>query len=116
MFISIRNFLFFAFTDRYLGDQRGAYNQFLSFTLKIGEDGPQATLEDVILEGAGLSISLPIFGQGNALPSTFNQNYKFRLHEHSAYGWNPRLSAYDFISILSSLTALKIKVTYTPEG
>lgn len=104
------------YSAKYLGDQRAAYNQFLNFSLKIGEDGPQATLEDIVLEGAGLSISLPIFGQGNPLPTTFIQSYRFRLHEHSAYGWNPRLTPHDFISILSDLTAIKIKGTYTPEG
>ncbi|GIY97709.1 laminin subunit gamma-1, partial [Caerostris extrusa] len=108
--------VYFIAPARYLGDQRTAYNQFLSFTLRIGEEGPQATLEDIVLEGNGLSVSLPIFGQGNPLPATFNQEYKFRLHEHSAYGWNPRLTPRDFISILSNLTALKIKATYTPEG
>ncbi|GFY79495.1 laminin subunit gamma-1 [Trichonephila inaurata madagascariensis] len=108
--------VYFIAPARYLGDQRAAYNQFLSFTLRIAEEGPQATLEDIVVEGNGKSISLPIFGQGNPLPSTFNQEYKFRLHEHSAYGWNPRLTPRDYISILSNLTALKIKATYTPEG
>ncbi|XP_035213490.1 laminin subunit gamma-1-like [Stegodyphus dumicola] len=108
--------VYFIAPVRYLGDQRTAYNQFLSFTLKISEDGPQATLEDIVLEGSGLSISLPIFGQGNPLPTTFNQEYKFRIHEHSVYGWNPRLTAHDFLTILSDLTAIKIKGTYTYGG
>ncbi|KAF8777898.1 Laminin subunit gamma-1 like protein [Argiope bruennichi] len=108
--------VYFIAPAKYLGDQRAAYNQFLTFTLRIEEEGPQATLEDIVLEGNGLSISLPIFGQGNPLPTTFNQEYKFRLHEHSAYGWNPRLTPRDYISILSNLTAIKIKATYTPEG
>lgn len=42
--------------------------------------------------------------------------YKFRLHEHSNYGWQPRLSAQSFISILTNLTAIKIRGTYAPEG
>lgn len=57
-------------SDRFLGDQRASYNHKLSFYLRIGELGPQATTEDVILEGAGLAISAPIFAQGNSLPST----------------------------------------------
>lgn len=32
--------------------------------------GPRATFEDISLEGAGMTISQPIFGQGNPLPST----------------------------------------------
>ena len=45
-----------------------------------------------------------------------DQEYKFRLHEHSEYGWSPRLRARDFISLLSNLTAVKIRATYTTEG
>ncbi len=55
--------------DRFLGDQRGSYNQELNFTLRIGEHSPKPSADDVILEGAGLRVSRPIFGQRNALPS-----------------------------------------------
>lgn len=65
------------FSDRFLGDQRASYNHELSFYLRIGELGPQATTEDVILEGAGLAISAPIFAQGNSLPSTQVSNWVF---------------------------------------
>jgi coxsackievirus/adenovirus receptor len=102
--------------DKYLKDQKASYNQFLSFSLRIGEEGPRATVEDIVFEGAGLVISQPIFGQGNPLPSTRTQEYKFRLHEDARYGWAPRLGTKDFISILSNLTALKIRATYTPSG
>lgn len=108
--------VYFAAPDKYLGDQRASYSQFLSFSLRISDDGPRATVEDIVLEGAGLVISQPIFGQGNPLPNTRAQNYKFRLHEDVKYGWAPRLSTKDFISVLSNLTALKIRVTYTPSG
>lgn len=57
------------FSDKFLGDQRTSYNQDLSFKLRIGENGPSPTIQDVILEGAGLSISQAIFGQGNKLPT-----------------------------------------------
>lgn len=108
--------VYFSAPARFLGDQRSSYNQFLSFVLRIGEEGPQVTVEDIVLEGSGLSISTPIFGQGNPLPSIFNQHFKFRLHEHTEYGWNPRLSALDFMSLLSNVTAIKIKANYVPGG
>ena len=41
------------------------------------------------------------------------QEYKFRLHENPDYGWQPRLSARDFISVLANLTAIKVRGTYT---
>ncbi|CAM1303920.1 LAMC3 (predicted), partial [Pycnogonum litorale] len=108
--------IYFSAPERYLKDQRASYNQDLSFTFRIGEGGPRATVEDLVLEGAGLSVSQPVFGQGNPMPTYINQNYVFKLNEDSKYGWNPRLSARDFISILTNLTAVKIKSTYAPQG
>lgn len=96
--------------------QRGSYNQELNFTLRIGEHSPKPSADDVILEGAGLRVSRPIFGQRNALPSIQNQDYSFRLHEHPDFGWNPRLPSRDFMSILSNLTAIKIRGTFTSRG
>lgn len=42
-----------------------------------------------------------------------SQEYKFHLHE---YGWQPRLSARAFMSILTNLTAIRIRGTFTPGG
>ncbi|XP_046998702.1 laminin subunit gamma-1 isoform X2 [Schistocerca americana] len=111
-----RDPVYFVAPDRFLGDQRASYNQLLSFNLRIGESGPGATVEDVVIEGAGLTITQAIFGQRNPLPSVEAQEYKFRLHEHPQYGWQPRLSSRDFISVLANLTAIYIRGTYTPEG
>lgn len=113
---SHRETVYFVAPSHFLEDQRGSYNQHLTFTFRINQEGPRATIEDIKLEGAGLSISQPIFGQGNQLPTTVDQEYKFRLHEHPNYGWEPRLIARDFISILANLTAIKIRATYTPGG
>ncbi|KAJ3663785.1 hypothetical protein Zmor_008012 [Zophobas morio] len=44
------------------------------------------------------------------------QDYSFRLHEHPNYGWQPRLSARAFMSILTNLTSIKIRATYSPRG
>ncbi|KAL1415178.1 hypothetical protein MTO96_029694 [Rhipicephalus appendiculatus] len=108
--------VYFLAPDRYLGDQRASYNQNLTFTLRIGEDGPQSSVEDIVLEGTHGSVSQHIFGQGNGLPSIRNQEYRFRLHEDPRYGWNPTLSSREFISILSNLTAIRIRATYVPRG
>ncbi|KAH0945533.1 hypothetical protein HN011_010340 [Eciton burchellii] len=112
-----RDNVYFLAPDRFLGDQRASYNQDLSFTLRIGETGPAPTARDVILEGGnGEQITQPIFGQNNRLPTVTPQEYRFRLHEHSEYGWQPRLSSRAFMSILSNLTAIKIRGTYTHQG
>ena len=55
--------------DRFLGDQRASYNQELKFQLRIGGPQAQASTEDIILEGAGLMVSAPIFAQNNPLPN-----------------------------------------------
>lgn len=44
------------------------------------------------------------------------QEHRFKLHEHANYGWQPRLSSRAFMSILSNLTAIKIRGTYTHQG
>lgn len=62
--------IYFMAPQKFLGDQRASYNQDLEFKLRIGETGAAPTVEDVVLQGAGLSISQPIFGQNNPLPST----------------------------------------------
>ncbi|EFN65099.1 Laminin subunit gamma-1 [Camponotus floridanus] len=112
-----RDNVYFLAPDRFLGDQRASYNQDLSFILRIGETGPAPTARDVILEGGnGEQITQPIFGQGNRLPTVTPQEYHFRLHEDSSYGWQPRLSSRAFMSILSNLTAIKIRGTYTHQG
>ncbi|GFG33810.1 hypothetical protein Cfor_03510 [Coptotermes formosanus] len=111
-----REAVYFVAPDRFLGDQRASYNQDLTFKLRIGENGPSPTVEDIVLEGSGLSITQAIFGQRNPLPSTVTHEYKFRLHEHPQYGWQPRLSARDFMSVLANLTAVHIRATYTPQG
>lgn len=110
------NPVYFIAPDLFLGDQRASYNQDLTFKLRIGETGPVASIEDVVLEGADRSITQAIFGQGNRLPSVQTQEYKFRLHESSQYGWQPRLSSRDFMSILANLTAIRIRGTYTLKG
>lgn len=108
--------VYFVAPARYLGQQRASYNQKLKFSLKIGENGPMVTATDIILEGSGGYVTNTIFAQQNPIPTIQKQVYEFRLHEHPDYGWQPRLSAREFMSLLSNLTAIKIRGTYTPNG
>lgn len=82
--------------------------------MRIGEHSPKSSADDIILEGAGLRVSRPIFDRRNPLPSIQNQEFTFRLHPD--VGWNPPLTERDFMSILSNLTAIKIRGTYTTRG
>ncbi|XP_059472124.1 laminin subunit gamma-1 isoform X2 [Neocloeon triangulifer] len=108
--------VYFIAPDRFLGDMRASYNRDLSFKLRIGSEGPSSSVEDIILEGDGEKVVQTIFGQGNDLPKTSIREYTFRLHEDSEYGWQPRLSAREYMRILSNLTAIKIRGTYTYDG
>ncbi|XP_050312344.1 laminin subunit gamma-1-like [Anthonomus grandis grandis] len=110
-------YVYFIAPDRFLGDQRASYNQLMEFTFRIGEANSKATTAtDIILEGNGKRITNIIFAQDNVAPSIVSHTYKFRLHEHPDFLWQPRLNSRDFISLLTNLTAIKIKGTYTPRG
>ncbi|KAF6021666.1 LanB2 [Bugula neritina] len=105
--------IYFSAPDGYLGDQKYSYNQFLEFSLRMGDSSSaNPTAKDVILEGNGRQVYLPIFAQNNPIPQTELQIYKFRLNEHPFYQWTPTLSALEFQRLLSSLTAIKIRGTY----
>ncbi|XP_060520359.1 laminin subunit gamma-1-like [Cylas formicarius] len=108
--------VYFLAPERFLGDQRASYNQILEFVFRVGDTRPLPTATDIILEGNGASVTNTIFAQSNKIPSIQTQQYRFRLHEHPDFGWQPRLSSRNFISILTNLTAIKIKGTYAPQG
>ena len=103
-------------SDDYLGDQRFSYNQMLSFTYRAGTDNVRISREDIIIEGAGFRITAPIYNQGNPDPGTTEQRYEFLLHEHRENQWMPEMTSHQFIEMLSNLTAIKIRATYTHDG
>ena len=107
--------LFFT-AERYLGDQRFSYNQFLSFELQIGEETARPSVVDIIIEGSGQRIATHVFAQSNPVPGVTTQQFAFRLHEDPEYQWSPRLKAQEFISILANVTAIKIRAVYNPNG
>ncbi|XP_066148589.1 laminin subunit gamma-1-like [Euwallacea fornicatus] len=108
--------VYFLTPHRFLGDQRGSYNQLLEFSFRIGDNRLFQTAADIIIEGGGNRITNTIFGQSNLNPTIESQPYKFRLHEHPDFQWQPRLNSRDFISILTNLTAIKIRGTYSTKG
>lgn len=112
-----RDFVYFVAPDRFLGDQRASYNRLFKFKLQLnGQIGPNPSPLDVILEGAGTQISLPIFAQDNGIPDGNLREFVYRLHEHSNYSWQPSQSSRGFMSILSNLTAIKIRASYSSHG
>ena len=70
--------VYFVAPERYRGDQRFSYNQLLTFDLMIGEGAPQASVQDIVIEGSGQSIQLHIFAQvGSPSVMTRNSNLSF---------------------------------------
>ncbi|KAH1010863.1 hypothetical protein HUJ05_005101 [Dendroctonus ponderosae] len=108
--------VYFVAPDRFLGDQRSSYNQLLEFSLRIGDNRAMPAATDIILESNGNRITNTIFAQDNGSPTIQSRIFKFRLHEHPDFQWQPRLNSRDFISILTNLTAIKIRGTYCPKG
>lgn len=102
-----------------MGNQRSSYNQELSFKLRINDQNPSATPEDIIIVGGGAKtskISLSVTGQNNPLPSYEMQKYTFKLHENPEFGWTPSLSAKNFMAVLSNITAIRIRGSYVSGG
>ena len=77
--------------------------------------------EDIVLEGGdGATVAISVVAQGNPRPGQSFQSYQFRLHSHQSLGWRgrpgPELTAAKFMRILSNLTALRIRGTYSSPG
>ena len=68
------------------------------------------------VSGEELSITNFITAQSNPLPSERLQSYELVLHEDSSLGWRPQLSPLQFMSLLSNLTAIKIRGSYFTPG
>uniref|UniRef100_A0A182X6E3 LANB2 n=1 Tax=Anopheles quadriannulatus TaxID=34691 RepID=A0A182X6E3_ANOQN len=109
--------VYFLAPDRFLGDQRASYNRLFKFRLQlVGQPRVEVSPYDVVLQGGNSSISLPIFAQNQRMPSEESHEFAFRLHENPEYTWHPSNSGRGFMSILSNLTAVKIRAIYGDYG
>ncbi|VDP07330.1 unnamed protein product [Soboliphyme baturini] len=104
---------YFVASDKFVGNQRSSYDQHLIFKLKVTELNARASIRDVVIEGGnGQLISLPIFAQNNPVPANYEQTYTYRLHEDPRFQWTPSLSTMEFLTVLSNLSAIKIRGTF----
>ncbi|XP_060686295.1 laminin subunit gamma-1 [Hemiscyllium ocellatum] len=105
--------VYFIAPAKMLGNQLMSYGQNFSFTFYVDKRDTRLSAEDLVLEGAGLRVTVPLIAQGNQYPTESPQNYVFRLHEVTSYPWRPQLSSFEFQKLLHNLTAIKIRGTYS---
>ncbi|MEJ1270171.1 laminin gamma 1 [Cricetulus griseus] len=104
---------YFIAPAKFLGNQVLSYGQNLSFSFRVDRPDTRLSAEDLVLEGAGLRVSVPLIAQGNSYPSETAVKYIFRLHEATDYPWRPTLSPFEFQKLLNNLTSIKIRGTYS---
>uniref|UniRef100_K7G499 Laminin subunit gamma-1 n=1 Tax=Pelodiscus sinensis TaxID=13735 RepID=K7G499_PELSI len=105
--------IYFIAPGKFLGNQVVSYAQNLTFSFRVDRQDTRLSAEDLVLEGAGLRVSVPLIAQGNSYPSENTVKYAFRLHEATDYPWRPSLRAFEFQKLLHNLTSIKIRGTYS---
>lgn len=105
--------IYFIAPGKFLGNQGLSYGQNLTFSFRVERRDTRLSAEDLVLEGAGLRVSVPLIAQGNSYPSESSLKYVFRLHEATDYPWRPSVSPFEFQKMLQNLTAIKIRGTYS---
>lgn len=108
--------IYFFAPGKFLENQLLSYGQNLSFTFRVDRRESRLSAEDLVLEGAGLRVAVPLIAQGNSYPSETALSYVFRLHEATDYPWRPSLSPFEFQKLLQNLTAIKIRGTYSEKS
>ncbi|XP_057713602.1 laminin subunit gamma-1 [Corythoichthys intestinalis] len=108
--------MYFVAPDKFLGDQLLSFGQNLSLSFRVERRDTRLSAEDLVLEGAGLRVAVPLIAQGNAYPSEHKAHYVFRLHNSADYPWRPAVSHSDFQKLLHNLTAIKIRGTYSEKS
>ena len=63
---------------KFLGKQVLSYGQNFSFSFRVDRRDTRLSAEDLVLEGAGLRVSVPLIAQGNSYPSETTVKYVFR--------------------------------------
>uniref|UniRef100_A0A667ZDJ5 Laminin subunit gamma-1 n=1 Tax=Myripristis murdjan TaxID=586833 RepID=A0A667ZDJ5_9TELE len=66
-------------SEKFLGNQILSYSQNLSLSFRVDRRDTRLSAEDLVLEGGGLRVAVPLIAQGNAYPSETRQTYVFRI-------------------------------------
>ncbi|XP_066537754.1 laminin subunit gamma-2 [Hoplias malabaricus] len=101
---------------RFLRNQILSYGQPFSFSLRLDRGVRYPSTSDVVLEGAGLKVSASLGDLRTIIPCGKKITYTFRLDEQPGSKWKPQLSTIEFQTLLSNLTAIKIRATFGEDG
>ncbi|XP_022533612.2 laminin subunit gamma-1 [Astyanax mexicanus] len=105
--------MYFVAPAKFLGNHLLSYGQNLTLNFRVDRRDARLSAEDVMLEGAGLQVAVPLIAQGNSYPGEQMQTFVFRLHQTTDYPWRPVLTHGDFQKLLHNLTSIKIRGTYS---
>uniref|UniRef100_A0A672Q4G9 Laminin subunit gamma-1 n=1 Tax=Sinocyclocheilus grahami TaxID=75366 RepID=A0A672Q4G9_SINGR len=105
--------IYFVAPEKFLGDQLLSYGQNLTLNFRIQRHDARLSAEDVVLEGAGHRVAVPLIAQGNSYPGEDTQTFVFRLHDTTDYPWRPTMKHADFQKLLHNLTSVMIRGTYS---
>ncbi|KAG1934783.1 laminin subunit gamma-2 [Pimephales promelas] len=100
----------------YLGNKALSYSQTLTFSLRLDRGVRRPSISDVMLEGAGLKVSASLGDLRTVVPCGKKIAYTFKLDEQPGSKWKPQLSSTEFQTLLSNLTAIKIRGTFGENG
>uniref|UniRef100_A0A8C1ST21 Laminin subunit gamma-1-like n=1 Tax=Cyprinus carpio TaxID=7962 RepID=A0A8C1ST21_CYPCA len=105
--------IYFVAPEKFLGNQLLSYGQNLTLNFRIQRHDARLSAEDIVLEGAGHRVAVPLIAQGNSYPEEETQTFVFRLHDTTEYPWRPTLKHTDFQKLLYNLTSVMIRGTYS---
>ncbi|KAL2097851.1 hypothetical protein ACEWY4_007058 [Coilia grayii] len=108
--------LYFYAPSSYLGNQALSYGQTLSFSLRLDRGVRRPSVSDVVLEGAGLQVAASLGDLRTVVSCGKKITYTFRLDELPGSKWKPELSSLQFQTLMSNLTAIKIRGTFGENG
>uniref|UniRef100_A0AAY5E8Z7 Uncharacterized protein n=1 Tax=Electrophorus electricus TaxID=8005 RepID=A0AAY5E8Z7_ELEEL len=83
--------------EKFLGNHLLSYGQNLSLNFRVERRDTRLSAEDVVLEGAGLRVAVPLIAQGNAYPTEQMQTFVF-----SCMCWCPGAGYLDNVSLVSA--------------
>ncbi|OAF68069.1 Laminin subunit gamma-1 [Intoshia linei] len=121
--------VYYSLPDSYLGNQLNSYGEYLNFSLYISPTSQPIVVsrDDIIIESKyhNLKVSCELSAQENKPPNLGGhiENYSFQLINNIdslggqfKLNWYPNLNSYNFYKLLSNISSIKIRGSYSMSG